>query len=97
VDFDGNVLLSVGWPDVGKTLPVWSPDGQRFTAVRTESPDNDSVWIFDATTGDGKPAVKFPGRFQLIFRALWAPDGKSVIVNRRERTSHVVLLEDFWP
>jgi TolB protein len=97
VDFDGNVLLSVEWPDAGKTLPVWSPGGQRFTAIKTESPDNDSVWIIDAATGDAKPAVKFPGRFQLTMRVLWAPDGKSVIVDRLERTSHVVLLEDFWP
>jgi Tol biopolymer transport system component len=85
------------WSDVARTLPVWSPDGRRFTAIKTENTDNDSVWIFDSATGQGKPAVTFPGRFHLIFRVLWTPDGKSVIVNRYESNSHVILLENFWP
>jgi Tol biopolymer transport system component len=97
VDFDGNLLLSVEWPDANRTLPVWSPDGRRFTAIRADSSDNDSVWVFDAATGEGKPAVKFPGRFHLIFRVLWTPDGNSVVADRLERDSNVVLLEDFWP
>jgi Tol biopolymer transport system component len=96
VDFDGDVLLSVEWPDALRTLPVWSPDGRRFSATKAESPDNDSVWVFDATTGEGTPAVRFPGRFRLSFRVLWTPDGRSVVVNPLEQISHVVLLENFW-
>ena len=95
-DFDGKVLLSVDWSNAGNTLPVWSPDGRRFTAIRHEGPVNDSVWIFDAASGDGRAAVKFPGRFHMIFRACWTPDGRSIIVNRVEAVSHIVMLEDFW-
>jgi hypothetical protein len=26
----------------------------------------------------------------------WTPDGKSIIVNRQQRVSQIVLLENFW-
>jgi hypothetical protein len=31
-----------------------------------------------------------------MFRAAWTQDAKNVIVNRRQRLSHIVLLENFW-
>ena len=55
-----------------------------------------SVWVFDAQTGKGYNAVQFPGKFNLRFRACGTPDGKSVVVNRQELVSNVVLLENFW-
>jgi Tol biopolymer transport system component len=94
--FDGRTIRTIPWPSAGLALPVWSPDGRKFTALHGESQDNHSVWIFDADSGKGQLAVKFPGRFQLIFRACWTPDGKSVIVNRQQAVNHVVMLENFW-
>jgi len=95
-DSDGNVLRTIPWSSAGATLPVWSPDGRRFTAIRNENPDNSSVWVFDAASGAGKLAVKFPGLFRLIFRACWTPDGQGVIVNRQQEVSHIVMIESFW-
>ena len=69
--------------------PVWSPDGKRLSAT-----SGNSVWIIDPETGQRRLAVQFPANFFLIFRAAWTPDGKSVIVNRQERTSRIVLLEN---
>ena len=52
--------------------------------------------MIDAETGERRLAVEFPQPFVAMFRAAWTQDGKSVIVNRRERVSHIVLLENFW-
>jgi len=91
----GTVLWKTPWPDAGITLPCWSPDGRRFTAIRSESPQEHSVWIFDSQTGEGRLAVKFPPPFHMIFRVAWTGDGKSLIVNRSETVSHIVLVENF--
>ena len=96
VDADSSkVLLQVPIPQAPLSLPVWSPDGRQFSLVRSESYLKDSVWIYDAQTGQGKPVVQFPGRFHMIFRAGWSRDQKSLIVNRQETTSHIVLIENF--
>lgn len=84
-----------GWDGpFGVALPVFSPDGRSFSAVRTEG-DRSSVWIFDAETGEGRPAVRFPERFHLAFRASWCDGGKALTVDRIEAASHIVLLENF--
>lgn len=76
-------------------LPVWSPDGRSFSAIRADSYLSHSIWIFDAATGQGRLAVQFPGRFHLSFRAAWTKDGNHLVVNRVENASHIVLLENF--
>lgn len=70
--------------------PVWSPDGKWLSAT-----SGNSVWIIDPETGERRLAIQFPQDFVAFFRAAWTPDGKSVIVNRQERVSHIVLLENF--
>jgi TolB protein len=84
----GKVLrkLSAG----GLESPVWSPDGKRLSAT-----SGNSVWMIDPETGERRLAVEFPKNFVAVFRAAWTPDGKSVIVNLQERTTHIVLLENF--
>ena len=67
------------------------PNGKQLTATL-----GDSVWIIDPDTGDRHLAVQFPQGFVTFFRAAWTPDGKSVIVNRQQRLSQIVLLENFW-
>jgi dipeptidyl aminopeptidase/acylaminoacyl peptidase len=94
-------MLEVADASTGKVLmskqsrselgsPVWSPDGKRLTATL-----GNSVWIIDPETGEQRLGVQFPQGFVALFRAPWTPDGKSVIVNRRERASHIALLENF--
>jgi len=73
------------------TSPIWSPDGKRVSATR-----GNTVWLIDPETGEARLAVQFPRNLVAMFRAAWTPDGKSVIVNLRERASHIVLLENFW-
>jgi serine/threonine protein kinase len=94
----GKVLRKIGEPGQGLVgLPVWSPDGRRFTALRRDNYLKDSIWIFDADTGQGRLAVEFPGRFHVLFRAAWGKDAKSLIVNRVETISHICLIENFLP
>jgi Tol biopolymer transport system component len=71
--------------------PVWSPDGKRLSAI-----GGNSVWLIDRDGGDAHVAIQLPPGFAAVFRAAWTPDGKSVIVNRQERSSHIVMLENFW-
>jgi len=52
--------------------------------------------MIDPQTGEQHLVVQFPQDFVAMFRAAWTQDGKAVIVNRRERTSHIELLENFW-
>jgi Tol biopolymer transport system component len=85
----GKVLREVAVRDIGS--PIWSPDGKQLSATQ----DN-SVWTIDPETGKGRRAIQFPPNFVTLFRAAWTQDGKSVIVNRRQRVSHIVLLENFW-
>ena len=70
--------------------PVRSPDGKRLTAA-----SGNAVWMIDPETGARWLAIQFPQNFRVQFRAAWTPDGNAVIVNRQERVSHIVLMENF--
>ncbi len=89
------VLKMSSLPALRWSLPVFSPDGKSFTVLKLERPGNRAVWLHDASTGDGRALVRFPGRFDLFFRAGFADGGRSVVVNRRDTTSNVVLVEGF--
>ena len=96
VDADsGKVQLKVPAGDLVWTLPVWSPDGRSFSAMREEGHGNSSLWIFDARSGERRLAAILPPGFHTLFRAGWGKDGQSLIVNRNETISHIVLLENF--
>src|SRR5262249_6487266 len=75
----------------GLASPVWSPDGKRLSATAANS-----VWMIDTETAETRLAIQFPQGFVPLFRAAWSQDGKSVIVDRQERASHLVMLENFW-
>ena len=91
----GKLLRRIPAPGWTWSLPVWSPEGKRFTAIQHDNPRADSLWIFDAETGEKHLAAKFSGRFHGIFRVGWGPGGKFLVVNRQEADSHIVLLENF--
>ncbi len=91
----GKILLQVPLSGGAAALPIWSPDARQFSVVRSDGYRKDSIWIFDAQTGLGKLAAQFPGRFHMRFRAGWSKDQRSLIVNRFETVSHIVLLENF--
>jgi TolB protein len=84
----GKVLTQVRAPNL--TSPVWSPDGRHISVTAANS-----VWVIDPETGEQRRAVQFPQGFFALFRAVWTPDGKAVIVNRQERTFRVVLIDNF--
>ena len=77
------------------SLPVFSPDGRFFTALKQERPGNRAVWLFDAITGAGRPLVRFPAGFEAMFRAGFADGGTSLVVNRMDTPSNVVLVGGF--
>jgi Tol biopolymer transport system component len=91
----GKVLLKIPASDLTWTLPVWSPDGSHFSAMREEAHESSSLWTFDAKTGERRLAATLPAGFHTMFRAAWSGDGQSLIVNRRKTISHIVLLENF--
>ncbi len=95
----GKVLRKIAGPwaewSSGGPLPVLSQNGRRFTGTRPDGYLKHSIWIFDTETGEGRPAVEFPGRFHLTFRVAWGKNSKSLIVNRQESISHIGLIEDF--
>jgi len=91
VDADsGKILWEVPSPE---SFPVWSPDGKSLSVVQGDG--GNVIRILDGRTGEGRVAVEFPDNFHMIFRAAWTPDGKSLIVNRQELLSHIVLIENF--
>jgi hypothetical protein len=51
--------------------------------------------MIDPETANARRFNSPPG-FVPLFRAAWSKDGKSVIVNRQERPSRLVMLENFW-
>jgi Tol biopolymer transport system component len=85
----GKVLQKVSVRDLAS--PIWSPDAKRLSATQ-----ENSVWTIDPETGQGRRAIQLPPNFVPMFRAAWTQDGKYVILNRRQRVSHIVLLENFW-
>ena len=91
----GKVLLTIPAGDLTWTLPVWSPDGRQFSAMREEAHASSSLWSFDAKTGERRLVATLPAGFHTLFRAAWSGDGRSLIVNRDKTVSHIVLLENF--
>jgi Tol biopolymer transport system component len=75
------------------THPTWSPDGKRIAAVQGDG--GRLVYVFDASTGERVSAIEFPDNFHAIFRACWSRDARSLIINRQEYLSHIVLVENF--
>ncbi len=51
--------------------------------------------MIDPETGERQLAIQFQQNFRVLFRAAWTPDGKAVIVNRQQRFSRIVLMENF--
>ena len=97
VDYENRTILweeqLAGW---NLSMPMFSPDGQLISIPSSGTPDGDSIWVFDSTTGERRLAVSFPGPFRMYFRADWTDDGTAFIVNRYETPSHVMLFDDFW-
>jgi hypothetical protein len=76
------------------SLPMFSPDGRWISAPFQQARDHDAIQIFDAATGDARPAVRL--RFHVMFRANWVDEGAAFIVNREDPVSHVVMFDRFW-
>jgi Tol biopolymer transport system component len=84
-------LSSMG---AGLSLPTFSPDGRWVSAPFREARDHDAIRIFDTATGKSRVAVRLP--FHVAFRASWVDGGHSMIVNRNDQVTHIVLLDHFW-
>ena len=97
IDFERrNVVWEDRFEGGGLSLPMFSPDGHFISLPRQESRDRDSIWLYETATGTSHVAVRFPEPFKIYFRASWADDGKSLVVNRYKTISHIVLFDRFW-
>ena len=78
----------------GFSLPVFSPDRRSISVPYQEDRDHDAVAIFDAATHQRRLAVRLP--FHVAFRAAWTDNGTTLLVNRQDTISHIVLFDRFW-
>jgi Tol biopolymer transport system component len=76
------------------SLPTFSPDGRSVSAPFREARDHDAIRIFDRATGKSRVAARLP--FHVAFRASWTDGGHSMIVNRSDEVTHIVLFDHFW-
>ncbi len=76
------------------SLPMFSPDGRRFSLPYQAGRDRDTIGIFDTISGARQETIEMP--FRIFFRANWVEKGSAFIVNRNANTSHIVLFDRFW-
>ena len=87
---DGETGAVIGAVKLAGT-PSWSPDGKRIAIVQDGV---GTIWVHDVKTGDVRAAVEFPPDFHFVFKVSWA-DAQSLVVNRQELRSNIVLVENF--
>lgn len=94
MDFESRTVV---WQDrqPGNAMPMFSPDGRSISIAYVETRDRDAIWVYDAATGKGRVAVRFPQPFQIIFRTSWVDDGRAFVVNRGQTISRIVMLDRF--
>ncbi len=78
------------------SMPQFSPDGRRVSVPLPAGPGRDAIWILDASTGEGRIAVRFSRPMQVFFRASWADNGSALIVNGYRLQRHIELFDRFW-
>ncbi len=85
IDGSGERQLSArGAPwDYRGGAPGWSPDGSKLTIASGQQQQFfPKLLMVDVSTG-GETEMKIP-RWRAIFRVLWMPDGKRLIITARE-------------
>ena len=88
------VIWDVRIPSSALSLPMFSPDGRRFSFPFQASRNRDTIGIFDTASGARQSTIDMP--FRVFFRAGWADQGSAFIVNRFANVAHVVLFDKFW-
>lgn len=86
------VLWEVRRPDA-LAMPVFSPDRRTISLPLTRGRGETDIAVLDAHTGRVRMAAHLP--FPVLFRASWIDDGRAVLVNRDNSTSHVVMFDRF--
>jgi len=81
-------------PGMGFTLPMFSSDGRRISALFQEPTGRTGIAVLDAETGAERTVAWLA--FPASFRAIWVDGDQALIVNRVEPISHIVLFEGFW-
>jgi serine/threonine protein kinase len=93
IDVEKRTVLWEERFQASNTLPMFSPDRRSISAPFQENRDHDAVAIFNVATHE-RFDVRLP--FHVLFRAAWTDDGASLVVNRRDNISHIVLFDRFW-
>jgi Tol biopolymer transport system component len=73
----------------GFSVPMFSPDGRRISVPFQEGRNTSAIHVLDTASGHAQVVARLP--FTVQFRADWADDGRALIVNRIDTTSHIVL------
>jgi Tol biopolymer transport system component len=88
------VLWEIRVPGSALALPMFSPDGSSFSLPFQAGHNQDTIGIFDTSTGARRMTVELP--FRVFFRACWVDDGSAFVVNRAASPSQIVLFDRFW-
>ncbi len=74
--------------DLDESQPMFSPDGTRVAYWHAQGgvrENQNSIWIAPASGGDGKEVTGAIDRN--VFRAIWMPDGKSILTGGHDGTT----------
>ena len=82
-------------PDLsGFTWPRWSPDGQSILVSGRDQKNRKGFFRVDAASGHVAELLREEPGTNLILRAEWAPDGKSLFYVRKDAACSCVVKRD---
>ncbi|HEY0157240.1 MAG TPA: S9 family peptidase [Thermoanaerobaculia bacterium] len=93
VDVESGAVRTLVEGDVEQTQPVISPDGKSVVYMHPHAGDPGSenrFWLVSASGGSGRELGTLDRNF---YRALWMPDGKSLLVGAHDLTSTALWLQ----
>ncbi len=75
------------------SMPCFSADGRLISLPLGRGRDRTDIVVADAATGSMRVLAHLP--FSVLFRASWIDNGKALLVNRDNTTSHIVMFDRF--
>lgn len=94
VDVDSGTVRTLATAKTQQTQPVISPDGKHVAFMHAHNGELQSenrFWLVSAQGGDAKQVTNELDRN--LYRAMWMPDGKSLLVGAHDETTTSLWLQ----